>query len=220
MDLHKKIKELVLLGTALAGGALAIAGESLLFKSEKIAHKWPPDNAQDYHIAVAVIDGKQNIFLSYNDGVYRLVLNSGKQSELKQIYQATSSRPIKSTYLKGMLAITDGKDVLILPYKDGKFCESAYIGSLNINKGDFDIKAADMNNDGLEDIVIATNSGVECFLNKGNRNFEQCSLGECSEFAKGKKLRLLLQDVDNDGDIDCIVINDGEIHMLKNQKEK
>jgi tetratricopeptide (TPR) repeat protein len=104
----------------------------------------------------------------------------------------------------------------LLVSKSGAFDACNVIGGLDHDGQDLDAAFADYDNDGYQDLFIATTKGILLYKNHGDGSFsrvtEAIGLGNTSNVNK-----MLFADFDQDGDLDMYVANkDGTNKLFRN----
>lgn len=123
---------------------------------------------------------------------------------------------------------TDDRHTVFLPSlgEDGYGDEPVYVRRMGLDKfpnvyfSDSRVRIADMNGDGLPDIVVVTSAGlIEYWPNHGHGDFGQrVTMKRCPRFGPGfDPTRLFLTDLDGTGCADLVYVGDGSVDFWFNQ---
>ena len=100
--------------------------------------------------------------------------------------------------------------------QSGTFKESAVTGGIEHKGKDVDAIFSDFDNDGYQDLFIATTNGILVFKNKGDGTFEKVT-GNIGLNNSNNANKLLFGDFDQDGDLDLLVgTNHGKMLFRNN----
>jgi len=92
----------------------------------------------------------------------------------------------------------------LLVSKSGAFEDCTVIGGLNHDGQDLDAAFADYDNDGYEDLFIATTKGIIVYKNHGDGSFSKVT-EDIGLHGANNASKILLADFDQDGDLDLFV---------------
>ncbi len=128
-------------------------------------------------------------------------------------YDAQANMYVYSSYVaNGANASTSSLSV----NQSGTFKESTVTGGIEHKGKDVDAVFSDFDNDGYQDLFVATTNGILVFKNKGDGTFEKVTenIG-LNNSANAQKL--LFGDFDQDGDLDLLVgTNNGKLLFRNN----
>ena len=99
-----------------------------------------------------------------------------------------------------------GKDDALLAYRDGRLVDKIEFTNLSDSSATtYAAVAIDLNNDGLDDLIIARSNGVKLYLQKGNNKFIVKEILPKSDDTI--PVSLAVSDLNNDGEADLYVSN-------------
>lgn len=100
--------------------------------------------------------------------------------------------------------------------QSGTFKECSVTGGIQHKGKDIDATFADFDNDGYQDLFIATTDGIQVFKNKGDGTFEKVT-GNIGLNNTNHAVKLLFGDFDQDGDLDLLTgTNTGKMFFRNN----
>ncbi|MEO8824152.1 MAG: FG-GAP-like repeat-containing protein [Ginsengibacter sp.] len=116
-------------------------------------------------------------------------------------YDAQANMYIYSSFLA--IGATSSSSSLSVN-QSGSFKECSVTGGIQHKGKDIDATFADFDNDGYQDLVIATTNGILVFKNKGDGTFEKVT-NNIGFNNSSNATSLLFGDFDQDGDLDLLV---------------
>jgi enediyne biosynthesis protein E4 len=201
--------------------------------SNKISGTGLSNTINCYGSFVADINNDQfsDILVAREDGVYQYINNNGKFAPTKlNIKFESNTVPVNISggdidndgildlYISTFPTANDllntqfnndshaRANILLSGQKDGQYTDISQSSGAFYDENTFITSFADLNNDGLQDIVIAPDtSRMVIFKNHGNRSFSKLDPISDNGFWMG----LTFGDIDNDGDLDIFSTNVG-----------
>ncbi len=110
-----------------------------------------------------------------------------------------------------------GKDDALLAYRDGRLVDKIEFTNLSDSTATtYAAVAVDLNNDGLDDLIIARSNGVKAYLQKGNNKFIVNEILPKSD--ETIPISLAVSDLNHDGEVDVYVSNFSHPNNIRTYK--
>lgn len=173
------------------------------------------DNRRDVDLLVLSYGTRPSLFQNLRDGTFRDVASEVGLDRQGNWTGGAAGDINKDSYVDFFFGRNDGPGLFALSDGKGKFSlTDAPAETANANQAQF----ADFDNDGVLDLVTASNRGVTVFRNLGTRWAPGVTVGS-SVPASGNQsspIALVSGDVDRDGDIDVFASGSGSTRFFRN----
>ena len=175
------------------------------------------DNRRDVDLLVLNYAARPSLFQNLRDGTFRDVASEVGLDRQGKWTAAAAGDFNKDSFVDFFFGRADGPGVIATSDGKGKFSlTDAPPETSNAHHAQF----ADLDNDGLLDLVSTANRGAVVFRNLGNKWAPGVTVG--TNLAAGQEAplstrpTLLSGDLDSDGDIDLLIERNGTIRFLRN----